>query len=258
MKTNSFLFLLLIITTISYSQKKVDFVTSSTSQVYDGYSNADEWDYRKRDAITEMRNNSGRVLSDYEYEEIIGNSYFNKSFLPGYIYSSNKIISKESLLRYNAFKDEIEISKNLDFEILLKHRDISCTIADKKYMYAPFIKKEGSKFQNGYFNVIYEGNKYSLLFREIKIYKEAKVAKNSMTSSFPAKLVESRDFYFMDKSDDHAMIINSNKKKLLKNINPKYSKEIGDYIKKNNLNLKEKEDLISLFKYYDALTNSSI
>ena len=243
------------VSTFVYCQ--VDFIQPQFSEVYDGLANASEWDYRLRDAYTDIRDKGGGNLSDYEYEEIIGNSYFDKKFVSGNIYMVDKIISKDALLRYNAFKDEIEVKKNTSFEVLIRHEDVSCSLGSTNYIFSSFMKKKGDKDQHGYFIVLFEGKDFSFLQRKIKIYKEAKVAKTSMTGSFPAKLIVSEDYYFLDKVKKISYELKSNKKKILAKLNSQYKSEMTDYIKKNKLDLKNKEDLISMFEYYNYLVENN-
>jgi hypothetical protein len=236
---------------------QVDFIQPQFSEVYDGLANAAEWDYRLRDAYTDIRNKGGGNLSDYEYQQIIGNSYFDKKFISGNIYMDNKIISKDVLLRYNAFKDEIEVKKNNGFEVLIRHEDVSCSLGGTKYIFSSFVKKKGGKEHYGYFIALFEGKTFFLLQRKIKIYKGAKVAKTSMTGSFPAKLLDSEHYYLLDKEKKTSYILKGNKKKIIEKLDSQYQSKINNYIKKNKLDLKKKKDLIVLFQYYDSLVENN-
>ena len=232
--------------------------TTAQSQNYDGRSNASEWDYRMRDALTDMRYNTNRTFSDSEKKYIIGNSYYNKIFISGNILYENKVVSKVYALRYNAFRDEIEISNGDKIEYVTRDPKISCIIGTQKFTFKPFIKDKKQKTKVGYLKTIYQGKDFTLFERKVKKYKAAKKAKNSLTTSQPAKIIDVTDFYFSN-SNDIATYVKPKKKALLEIINSKERSIMNTFISKKKLNLKLKKDLITFFRYYDSLisTNTS-
>ena len=249
-----YMFLLaFIIPIVTNAQEKTVWSSSSLSGFYDGSSNASEWADKTRAAYTDLRYNVGRTLSDYEYKEIIGNSYYKKEFVLGKIFINNKVISKKLTLRYNAFSDEIEVGNTQKFEALINNRDISCLIGKDLYIYHPYTKKDGEAIQTGYLRTIFKGQEFLLLIRETKIYKEGKKAKTTLETSFPGKLVDVKEFYLLKKSNENAVFIKQKNKKVLEIIDSDYKPTMSKYLKDNNLNVKEDKDLINFFKYYDSL-----
>ncbi|WP_457609845.1 hypothetical protein, partial [Lutibacter sp.] len=244
--------LLFIIPLITNAQ--IAFTTAQT-QIYDGRSNASEWDYRLRDALTDMRYNTNRTFSDSERKYIIGNSYFNKIFIPGNILYENKIVSKIYALRYNAFRDEIEVSNGDKIEYVTRDPKISCIIGMQKFTFKPFIKDKKQKTRVGYLKTIYQGNDFTLFERKIKKYKAAKKAKNTLTTSQPAKIVDVIDYYFSN-SNEIATYVKPKKKAFLELINSKERSKMNAFVSKKKLNLKLKKDLITFFKYYDSLLSA--
>lgn len=226
--------------------------TTAQSQNYDGRSNASEWDYRMRDALTDMRYNTNRTFSDSEKKYIIGNSYYNKIFISGNILYENKVVSKIYALRYNAFRDEIEVSNGNTTEYVTRDPKISCIIGMQKYTFKPFVKDKKQKTRVGYLKTIYQGKDFTLFERKIKKYKAAKKAKNTLTTSQPAKIVDVIDFYFSN-SKEIATYVKPKKKALLEIIDLKERSRMNTFISKKKLNLKLKKDLIAFFKYYDSL-----
>lgn len=254
MKTLYILLLAFIIPTLLNAQENTAWASSSLSGVYDGRSNSGEWAYRTRDAYTDLKYNVGRTLSDYEYKTIIGNSYYKKEFAIGKIYINNKAISKTFTLRYNAFSDEIEVGTSLKFEALINNLDISCLIGKDIYIYHPYVRKEGEDTQTGYLKTIFKGSDISLLIRETKMFKEGVKAQTTLETSFPAKLIDVKEFYILKASNKNAVLLKQKNKKVLEIIDTQYKSEMNLYLKNNNLNVKNDKDLIAFFKHYNSLT----
>lgn len=255
MKIKYLLLLFFIITTLTNAQEQTVWSNSSLSANYDGRSNSGEWAIRTREAFSDLRYNVNRTLSDYEIEEILGNAYYNKEFVLGKVYVNNQMISKNFAFRYNAFSDEIEVGRDEATEVMIKKPEISCLIGKELYIFHSYTKKENGDIYNGYLRTITKGKEFSFFIRETKIFKEAKEAKNTLTTSFPAKLVDVKEFYLLEKQNDNAILIKQKNKKVMELIDPPYKSEMSKYLKDNNLNVKENEDLILFFRYYSNLTN---
>lgn len=258
MKIKYLLLLAFILPTITNAQNGVREAASASgsSQVFDGRTNAGEWAYRTRDAYTDLRYNVGRTLSDYEYKEIIGNSYYNKEFVLGKVYIDNKEVSKIFTLRYNAFSDEIEVGNDQNFEALINNRDISCLIGKDLYIYHPYVKKEGEAAKTGYLRTILKGPEFSFLTRESKVFKEGKKAQTTLETSFPAKVIDVKEFYILKKLNNDAVLIKQKNKKVIEIVDSEYKSNMSKYLKDNNLNVKDDKDLITFFKYYNSITLS--
>ncbi|MDH5365359.1 MAG: hypothetical protein OEW67_00105 [Cyclobacteriaceae bacterium] len=247
------LFLIIVIPFVANSQNSID----NRSSIYDGFSNASEWDYRLRDALTDLRYKANRVFTPFEEEQILGNSYYNKAFVLGKLLDNNKETKRNYLLRYNAFRDEIEIQVKDEIEYLVRHPDISCTIGEEKYMFQPYKTNENGTTMLGYLTVLYQGNNFTLLIRKVKQFKEEQKAKTSLSTSWPAKIEDITEFYFLDKTIDYALRINSKKKMFSKNISKSELSEMSTFIKQNHLKIKDKENLITIYKHYDSLNSDS-
>jgi len=246
-----YLFLLLIGLPFTLNSQIV-YTTPTRSQIYDGMSNTSEWDYRKRDTLTDMRYKVNKTLSDYKYEQIIGNAYFEKEFVTGNVLYNNKVVSKKYALRYNAYRDEIEVSNNGITEYLTKNSKISCLIGNQKYEYLSFLKKENGNSQIGYLKIIYVGDNFVIYERNIKKYKAEKKAKNSFATPTSAKLVDSNTYYFSN-TKDVIVQLNRKKKVFLSKVSSEHQSEMAKFLKANQLNLNTKKDIIIFFKHYNSL-----
>ena len=254
MKNIFFLIIAIFFSIFLFSQEKT--VWNNNSSQFNDTDFSNTWEYRTRDAFTDLRYKTGRTLSDYEYNEIIGNSYYNKEFVIGKIYLHDKKISKIFTLRYNAFSDEIEIGTNKKFESLINNRNISCLIGKDLYVYHPFVNKEGDAVQTGYLRIIFEAPEFKFLIRETKVYKEGKKAQTTLQTSFPAKVVDSKKFYFINNLTDNAVLIIQKNKKVIDIIDSQYKSKMSEFLKGKSLNVKNDEDLITFFKHYTTLISN--
>lgn len=215
-----------------------------------------EWQYRTRDAMSDLKYRK-KSKSTNASEIIQGSPYFKDNFIRGRIYVENKEVNTFFTARYNAYRDEIEIKNDTDFDVLIKQKDLSCLIGKELYLYQKFNKEEETKL--GYLKTIYEGNKFSFLIRETKKYKAGKKAQNSLTASFPAKYVDVKEYYFQENSSDTAVFVKQKKKEIIAVIDPEYKTIMNKYLKDNHLNIKKNEDLVAFFKHYNTLiTNTNI
>ena len=234
MKTTHLFSLLLLLPTLIISQ------TEEFSNVYNGYSNAYEWDHNKRDALLSLRYNINRVFDDYKTTQIIGNAYYNKNFILGEVAYNNQVIPRKFALRYNAFTDEIEVRTDTSFVYLVKEPTTTCIIGTQKYIYHSYGSKAHKNIKIGYLKIVYEGKEHTLLVRKTKRYKKEKKAKTTLTASYPAKLVDSEKFYIL-KPEKTAVFLKQKKKALLAVIPQKYQQQMEAFFKKNRLNPKKQQ-----------------
>ena len=190
----------------------------------------------------------GQVLTA---DKIVGSAYFKETFSLGKIYFEGKEIDKEHALRYNAYKDEIEVNNGVDVDVLFKSSKISCLIGDEKFICHPYVYKEST--QLGYVKVLYKGDDFSILIRETKKFKQGKKARTTLTASHPPKLVSQRKLY-ISKNNKPAVELKQKKKALLAVIPPKYQQQMSDFLKTNRLNLKKTANLRTFFNYYQHIS----
>jgi hypothetical protein len=182
-----------------------------------------------------------------------GSPYFISTFFPGKVYLKDQLANDEFQLRYNAFKDEIEVDKGSFVEILLKNEDISAIIGPSKYIYKKAIEKRNGLYQH-YFRVLHENTNSSLLLKESVTFKEAKIAKNSQTMSFPAKYVQYEEYHFIDGRSKLAMPLN--KKSILEATPTDQKAAMKKFIKQENIYFTNVSHLIKLIDYYNSLLST--
>lgn len=193
-------------------------------------------------------NTTSLTSIDLTSKELIGNSYIEERFLIGSI--SNQETS--CLIRYNAYRDEMEVElDNKPYYLpLSSYYSITFKLSNKTYQLLDFNEKKTTN--KGFFVVQYIGTELSLFLKEkIKLYDEVP-PKAGFSQYEPPKLGRVKDKLFIGYGDNTAIELPNKKKDVLKLFSSKNSK-IQSYAKENKLGFKKEKDLIQILKYYNSL-----
>jgi hypothetical protein len=201
--------------------------------------------------------NAERIGSNntlYLPDDVVGSPYSNPIFLLGDIYEQNKVIASNYALRYNAFKDEIEVKEDLyvediDTKILTKNPEVYVKIMDNMFVFRDAVEESNDA---GYYQILHVGKVHSLYKKTAKKYYPAKKAQNSFEKDVLATFVDRPTYYLVSKEGDFQKF-GSSKKKILKLFQDKQP-ELKEMIKSRKLDVTEEEDLLKLVKYYDAIS----
>lgn len=203
---------------------------------------------------TEIINRSSSVTSasvttfDSRPKDLVGSSYINEKFLPAKMSNSNKIYN----LRFNTYQDEMEFEENGKPFHLAKTFDYTITFQGTNKLYRVYDFEYKGKSKKGFFVQLEEGEKYTLLLKEIiKFIPEVK-PNTGYDKYKPPTLKRSKDKFFVGLKDNSATELPSKKKEILLLFTDN-SKEVEKYVKENKLSFSNKEDLIKIFKYYNTL-----
>lgn len=177
-----------------------------------------------------------------------GSAYFNESFLSADIIN----FPTSYPMRYNAYLDEMEyevdgVLYNLD---KISHSIVEFQGIKKKYVATTY--NDGKNFVNGYLVELYGGENYSLYKREKVVYVAGTKAKTSMDMDTPAFFKPLKDTYFIKLKDGSTVEIPKSSSKFLKLLSAD-SDKVGDFIKKNKIDLSKENDLKSLVGYMDKI-----
>lgn len=184
--------------------------------------------------------------------EIEGSQYFDETFYASEILYKGSKYNKIVLLRYNAYLDEVELQKNEDIILLNKVPSTVFIINKKKYSFKGFKNREGN-VENGYLIELYK-NKDLTLYKQEKIkFREAKVARTSLTTTTPAKLVDFINYFVQIGENQIPVRLKNNKNALIKVLNPEFKTELKTYLKNNKFSLKHEKSIIDLCKYSNSL-----
>jgi len=187
--------------------------------------------------------------------EHTGTAYINESFQLGTVYRNSKILVNGAALRYNALRDEFEFKQNLSSSdetarILSRSKDVYVKIKNRLFVFSE-VTSESSK--PGYYEVLHEGEPFSLYKKVKKQYIEGKKAINSISSDILPNLKE-KEMLFLVKNDSEFLELPGSKGGKLSGFGNN-KKVLKKHVKENELNLNRNRDLVKLVAYYNTLTS---
>jgi len=205
--------------------------------------------YSQIPSSRELINNEQSVSTfDHRNKDLVGSNYIDQNFLSAKLNIDEIIYA----MRYDAYQDEMEIEKDGNTFYLRKDFNYQITFLDKNKIYQVYNYEEKEKINKGFFVVLYNGDKISLLLQEkIKFYEEEE-AKTGYDQYEPPKLKREKDKIFLGYKNNVTKELPKKKKDILKLFSSK-SKVVELFIKENKLGLKKSEDLIKIFSYYNSL-----
>lgn len=193
----------------------------------------------------------GITLENLNY---IGSPYTNDNFVAGDIYHDNKLVVTNVPVRYNALVDEMEFK--VDFETpdseskaLIKSPEVHLKIWDKTFVFAAY---QGGVEKGGYFEIVLKETQGVDLFKKYtKKYTPEKKASNSLSRDIPAKFSDNV-IYYLVLHNGRFVELPSRARRFSKAF-PGKENEIKNFIKDEDLDIKNESDLIKIVKHYNAL-----
>lgn len=193
-------------------------------------------------------NTDNLITIDLISKELVGTYYINNEFVPGKV-SNQKAVY---LMRYNAFKDimEMELNNKPYYFPLSTNYSVTFESLNKTYQVLDYKEKELTK--KGLFVVVFVGDEISLYLKEkIKFFEEVK-AKTGYDKYKPPTLKRVDDEFYIGYKNSSAIILPNKKKDIISLFGSK-ADAIESYAKENNLGFKSKDDLFKIFRFYSTL-----
>ena len=202
-------------------------------------------------ALIDFGNKSQRTAQPLNVQ---GSHYFDKEFKLAKLEYFGKELNDTGFMRYNAFRDEIEMAdtqlQNETDVILLKSADVIPLINGDRYEDLPYRLESGNAFI-GYLVNIFDGKDSKLYLKRKKTFMEAKIARTSLENSFPPRYVESEELYISVKGDTPVKLKQS-KKSIINFFNSK-SDKVKKFIKSEKLKVSELSSIIKIFEFAENL-----
>jgi len=202
-------------------------------------------------ALIDFGNRSQRKAQPLNVQ---GSHYFNKDFKIAKLEYFGKELNDTGYMRYNAFRDEIEMADTQYQDetdvILLKSADVIPLINGERYEYLPYRLESGNAFI-GYLVNIYNGKKDKLYLKRKKTFMEAKIARTSLENSFPPRYVESEELYISSNGDTPVKLKQS--KKSIISYFKSNSDKVKKFIKTEKLKVSELSSVIRIFEFAENL-----
>jgi len=187
----------------------------------------------------------------YKEVPIEGSAYVNETYTMGNTYVNGREINL--LMRYNAYIDQVEmIDKRQKKFNLLKRLDLKAEIEGKTYALRDYY--ENGALRQAYFNPLNEG-KVVLLYRPKKVFVQAEKPENGYDAYNPPHYKDDSGYY-LQRGVEPAEEINLGKGQVMRFLRDK-SGEVKDYIRQNDLKLRNETELIQVLDYYNGLRPNS-
>ena len=185
---------------------------------------------------------------------IQGSHYFDKNFRTAKLEYFGKELNDTGYMRYNAFRDEIEMadtpSQTESDLVLIKSADVIPLINGERYEYLPHRLESGNAYM-GYLIKVFNGEKDKLFLKKKKTFMEAKIARTSLENSFPPRYVESTELYISSNGDTPVKLKQS--KRSLINFFGEKSDKIKKFIKSERIKVSELNSIIKIFEFAENL-----
>ena len=202
-------------------------------------------------ALIDFGNRSSRAPQPLNIQ---GSHYFDKKFRIAKLVYFGKELNDTGYMRYNAFRDEIEMadtpSQTESDLVLIKSADVIPLINGERYEYLPHRLESGNAYI-GYLIKIFNGKRDKLFLKKKKTFMEAKIARTSLENSFPPRYVESIELYISSNGDTPVKLKQS--KRSLINFFGEKSDKIKKYIKSERLKVSEFSSIIKIFEFAENL-----
>jgi len=225
------------------------FVNISFSQFLENYSIYEQYGITKNELMGQHKKNINleAVNNQYKYT---GSPYFTADFVLGDLILNGKNIGKY-LIRYNIFGEEIQVkdTENSHFSLL---KSTSLEVVTKSFLIRAYDYNTKDAIENGYFMVLVDDEKCSLLLKKEKKFIPPVKAKTSFHTDAEAKFTDLEDYYI--KFETGLPVKFKLKTKKFINLFPVGKRaEIKNYISTNTIDIKKQGDLIKVVNYYNSL-----
>lgn len=207
---------------------------------------------RKNDSTIRINSRIERYLGLLDENTIIeGSMYLNDDFAPGMILLRNHRLVDNLFIRYNVFRDQMEMVVKNDTVILAHPSETRWLgIGRNRYCWLPYSKKD--TVAHGYFEVAVEGN-YRLLVRRVALFEPANPPYTLLQLGNEYDRFVQVESFFVQSGEAPAQKLRRSGRFFASMFADDHQK-IRAYIKANNLNLRKREDLVQLIRYCNTLS----
>lgn len=192
-------------------------------------------------------------ISIEDLKNINGSPYYQNNFQLGKVFTNNDITARSVPMRYNIFADEIEINtsqdpNNQNLNTLIKSTNVFVKIGPDVFVY---VKNLTNSEQSGYFNVVFEGEHFDLYKKSKVKYIEKRFAETPYQKDQPARF-DRIDTFFLISKTGLFYELPTNRKRFTAVFN-EYQKNIDTFVRDQRIDIKNKEDLIKVVKFFNEI-----
>ncbi|WP_299219639.1 hypothetical protein [uncultured Aquimarina sp.] len=184
------------------------------------------------------------------FESYTGSVYINKKYQNANIIAE-KIGTYEASIRYNIFNDVLEYSEGSKLYEIIKTPTTHVRIGNDYFYYCTFKNERGFN-KHGYY-ILVELNEQYRIYKKYNLTITEPKPMDADTGSAQIGKIKTTETYYLE--ENGTVIDLPTKKSDLLAVFSDKKDELKEYIKKEKIKVKKKEDLIKLVAKYNALKN---
>ncbi len=182
----------------------------------------------------------------------IGSPYLDETYKIATVYYQGEL-QENFYVRHNILNDEIELKQTILPEeqpkALIRDKNIKLIFEDGKEIYFRKYKPKKENAVNGFVYAINDSATYNAYKVINAKFSEGHAATSSMVKEVPNRFSHFSSYYYSSKPEEILRPLPSNYKKFIKILEPDLQQKLRVYIKENRLNLKEDDEIKSIFDY---------
>jgi len=233
MKKNIFLLLIILFcSTYSWSQSYVDATGAdrfSSTRTLDNFNN-----------LKSIIEEDVALI-----ENVKGSMYYNEIFQESIIIFKGNPINEKAFLRYNSFKDEIEIGKNSKqkkaINALKKDLNVEAQIGNE--LFKAFALNPKKEDEISYLIQIFSNNDLRIYLQRSKKFIDKKSAPSGIGGFLPARFDDRNRLFYTSQLITKPKEIKINKKSVM-NLFPEKQAELKKFIEIKKIKIKDHNDIL--------------
>lgn len=195
---------------------------------------------------------NSQTFYQLQYKEIAGSPFLEDKAYPGIVILKDGTRVEDLLLRYSGYEDAVLYVMEGEKAAMIDPELISGFEYDKEGNKITFISAVIFEKEKNFFEVIYEGKVSLYVLHQITLSKKTDNTGGYGSKDLHGSAFKLNDRYTFINEGGVSQEINLNKKSLLSVMTDQES-AIEGYIKKNKVKLKNHDELVKIFQYYDSL-----
>ena len=198
-------------------------------------------------------NNLRNVIKEDEalIENIKGSMYYNEIFEESVIIFNGNLINEKVFLRYNSYKDEIEIGKNSNQKkatsTLTKNLNVEALIGNE--LFKAFALNPKKEKEISYLIQIYSNDNLRIYIQKSKKFIDEKPAPSGIGGFLPARFDNRIRLFYTSQLITKPIEIKINKKSII-NLFPKEENELKKFISKEKIKIKDHNDILYVLENF--------
>ncbi|MDG2062166.1 MAG: hypothetical protein P8J67_01165 [Flavobacteriaceae bacterium] len=200
-------------------------------------------------------NNLKNVIREDEdlIENIKGSMYFNEFFQESIIIFKGNPINEKAFLRYNSYRDEIEIGKNNNQKkansALIKDLNVGAQIGSE--LFQAFSLNPKKEDEISYLIQIYSDDNFKIYTQKSKKFVDEKPAPSGIGGFLPARLDDRIRLFYTSQAITKPVELKINKKSIL-NLFPEDEVKLKKFISEKKIKIKDHNDFLYVIENYKS------